>query len=134
MFRPNPHHSQDIVQDTLHLSFPYILFNMASSYQDSKAQAQVTPPDSPPQGIPSEENKIQLYANAIRGLFVDETQRPPDNGLEPITKNELIGLLEAALVSRESLSPSGIGHASLGQGGDNTTHGKYLPPCDVLIR
>lgn len=107
---------------------------MASSYHDSKAQAQVTPPDSPPQGIPSEENKIQLYANAIRGLFADETQRPLDNGLEPITKNELIGLLEAALASRESLSPSGIGHESLDQDSGNTTHGEYLPPRDVLIR
>lgn len=105
---------------------------MDSSYRDSKAQAQVAPPDSSPQGIPSEENKIQLYANAIRGLFADETQRPSDNGLEPITKNELIELLEAALASRESLSPSGRGHASLEQA--NTTHGEYLPPRDVLVR
>uniref|UniRef100_A0A093UT74 Uncharacterized protein n=1 Tax=Talaromyces marneffei PM1 TaxID=1077442 RepID=A0A093UT74_TALMA len=55
--------------------FPYILFNMASSSHNSKAQAQfATPPDSPDQETPSRENKrdSQLIANAIRGLFADK--------------------------------------------------------------
>ena len=59
-------------------------------------------------------------------------QRPLDNGSEPVTENQLIELLEAALASKGSLSLSGIGHASSEQGNDNTTHGKYLPPDDVL--
>lgn len=57
---------------------------------------------------------------------------PLDNVSEFLTVDQLSGLLEAALAARGSPSPSGIGHASLEQGSDNTTHGKYLPPCDVL--
>lgn len=108
---------------------------MASSSHDSKAQAQVvTPPDSPDHETPSRENKkdSQLIVNAIRGLFADDMQRPPDIGSEPVTKNELIGLLEAALASRGSLSSSGVGHASLEQGSGNTAHGRYLIPHGVL--
>uniref|UniRef100_A0A093VE36 Putative AAA family ATPase y4kL n=1 Tax=Talaromyces marneffei PM1 TaxID=1077442 RepID=A0A093VE36_TALMA len=97
---------------------------MASSSHDSKTQAQVaTPPDSPHQETQSREKRdSQLYANAIRGLFADKKRdispTGPDSGSEPVTVNQLNGLLEAALASKGS----GIGHASLEQGGDNTTH------------
>lgn len=108
---------------------------MASSSHDSLAQAQLsTPLDSPGQETSPRENKSQLIVNAIRGLLAEplKMQRPLDDGSEPVTVNQLNGLLEAVLASKGSLSSSGIGHASLEQSSDNTTNGKCLAPPDVF--
>lgn len=111
----------DMKKDTFGSSQPSVylrdkLERLLESTEDEQSSGSIAEP-------------LKLYLPKMRVA----PEVPRDDSSEPVTVNQLIGLLESVLESKRSLGVLTTERATE-QGGDNTVHGKRSTPQGVLKR